>query len=236
MPAQELCSLLAEMKWTECQIIENSRRLFKGTATWLVKSVHTHPVTSMRLSHAESHQVYAITIEQNKPRSDPKVEKAPAWMTWAQRVQQPMAPPPAELWKQCSGEASSSTAMAKSSRSRANYSKTPPPSYRMDQDEEEGPADDESMDDQPPPWTFEVEQLAPAGGSRPSEEPAGKKAKREPTRMEKLECQLGDLNAKLERMMAGLSIIHQKVESQSLGQGGQVPSANPVPPRVDEVM
>eukprot|EP00971_Amphidinium_carterae_P349748 6491199-Amphidinium_carterae.2 len=236
MPAQELTSLLTEMKWTDCQVIEYSRRLFKGTATWLVKAVKAPPVTSMRLSHSESHQVCALTIELNKTRSEPKAEKAPAWMTWSQRMQQPLAPPPAEHWKQGQGESNSGTALAKSPRSRLSSSKSSPIAYRMDQDEED--ALDESMEDQAPPWAFEVEQQqhgAAAADQRATAEPAGKKPKKEPTRMEKMESQLEDLNAKFERMMAGLHIIHQQVESQAQQQA-YIPSAGAAPDRLDEVM
>eukprot|EP00971_Amphidinium_carterae_P102055 2020232-Amphidinium_carterae.1 len=56
MPLQELETLLGQMQWNTFVIIDGSRRMHRGTATWLIKSTAPPPVTSLRLSHSESHQ------------------------------------------------------------------------------------------------------------------------------------------------------------------------------------
>eukprot|EP00971_Amphidinium_carterae_P329890 6462659-Amphidinium_carterae.2 len=54
-------------------------------------------------------------------------------------------------------------------------------------------------------------------------EPQGKRTKREPTRMEKMETQLADLSSKLEQMMYGLTVIHQRFEQQPAMQAPCLP-------------
>eukprot|EP00971_Amphidinium_carterae_P338277 6475541-Amphidinium_carterae.2 len=235
MPSQELATLLGEMKWSPLVIIEGSRRMHRGTASWLAKSTSPPPLTSIRLSHSESHQICAISIEANQKKPDPKPVKSPPWMGWNQRLKQPLAPPPTELWRRESDSETPDVVAARaSSRSRGNRVAFQPLVRDTAGTEGDDAAMDDSLDTEPLAWTFEVEQPTDAGAQQPKEEPAGKKARREPTKMEKLETQLDDLHLKFERMMQGLQIIHQKVEMQTQVTG--VPSAGEAPMRPDEVM
>eukprot|EP00971_Amphidinium_carterae_P195859 3886711-Amphidinium_carterae.2 len=235
MPAQELSSMLAETKWTGVHVVEGSRRIFKGTATWLLKSVSTPAVTSLRMSHSDTHMIYAVHIEPNKAKIEPKQDKAPPWMNWAQRLKQPLAPPPANQWKKCerpleSGASSSS----KSPRSRLRRKDASPEQRPEQEDENMGLTAGHQ-------WAFEVESLEAGSASKHAakEEPTGKRIKHEPTKIEKLELQLADLNTKLEQMMYGLQLIHQRVENQApttaaAGVSATMESSPPPPPQRDD--
>eukprot|EP00971_Amphidinium_carterae_P325961 6456542-Amphidinium_carterae.1 len=236
MPAEELATMLTETKWREVQVIEGSRRLFRGTATWLLKSVHSPPVTSLRMSHSETHQIFAVSIEPNRSKTEPKQDRPPPWMNWAQRLKQPMAPPPASQWKNLSTN-SELGASSKSPRSRA-WRKDLSPTRR--EPGSDGIAEDqmelELLQEESRQWSFEVESVGDPRASSMSEhkgEPEGKRQKQAPSRMEKMETQLADLSSKLEQMMYGLQMIHNKVEQQA--PVGAVPSASPPPPRAEEV-
>eukprot|EP00971_Amphidinium_carterae_P061820 1224454-Amphidinium_carterae.1 len=136
MPAQELSSMLAETKWVGVHVVEGSRRIFRGTATWLLKSVSAPVVTSLRMSHSDTHLVYAVQIEPNKSKIEPKQDKAPPWMNWAQRLKQPLAPPPASQWKKSEQPPESGASSSKSPRSRLRR-KDASSERRSEQEEED---------------------------------------------------------------------------------------------------
>eukprot|EP00971_Amphidinium_carterae_P159052 3153461-Amphidinium_carterae.1 len=167
------------------------------------------------MSHAESHMVYAISIEANRSKVEKKQEKPPTWMGWSQRLKHPVGPPPAAQWKGI-GDQDHDSASSKSPR-RA-WRKDSPQRRQTPEGEDAQMGEDAALDleEQQQKWSFEVEahESTAATSTAAASEPQGKRTKREPTRMEKMETQLADLSSKLEQMMYGLTVIHQRFEQQ----------------------